>query len=120
MTNPVDLTDLRSMTDGDRDLEISLFQEFFSSCETSINLLYANCSIGQNEIWRSSAHALKGVSLNLGAKKLGDLCKKAQDNPSASEDEKKILLEEILAEYHSGIFDRIGNRQQCSYHSNKS
>jgi len=99
MAEPVDLTDLRSMTDGDKDMELMLFQEFYSSSEGAIATLAANCTDGQNEIWRSTAHAFKGTSLNLGAKALGDLCKKAQDTPADSSEEKKSLLGAIRAEY---------------------
>jgi HPt (histidine-containing phosphotransfer) domain-containing protein len=99
MSDSVDLTDLRSMTDGDKEMEIALFQEFFSSSENSMQTLAAQCTDGQNETWRSVAHALKGTSLNLGAKVLGDLCKKAQENPAASAADKKTLLDAIQAEY---------------------
>jgi HPt (histidine-containing phosphotransfer) domain-containing protein len=99
MGGSVDLTDLRSMTDGDKEMEIALFQEFYSSSEASIQALAAQCTDGQNEAWRSVAHALKGTSLNLGAKALGDLCKKAQENPAASAAEKKTLLGAIQSEY---------------------
>ncbi len=87
------------MTDGDKELELALFQEFYNSTETHLQTLAANCADGQNETWRTTAHALKGTCYNLGAHPLGDLCKKAQENPAASGAEKKALLDLIQAEY---------------------
>lgn len=99
VANSVDLTNLRSMTDGDKDLEMSLFQEFYISSEQSLQTLAENCTDGQNETWRATAHALKGTAYNLGAQLMGDLCKKAQDNPAASGVDKKALLDILEAEY---------------------
>ena len=99
MANPVDLTDLRSMTDGDKEMELALFAEFYSSSEAAFDIMAANCIDGQNEIWRSNAHAIKGSAYNLGAKGLGDLCKQAQENPAASGSDKQTLMEKIKAEY---------------------
>ena len=99
MSAPVDLTDLREMTEGDEEMEKELFEEFFSSAEECITALEDNCVSGENESWRTNAHALKGTSINLGAATLGDLCKQAQDSHGADEGEKKALLESIRAEY---------------------
>ena len=52
-----------------------------------------------SRIWRRQAHALKGMSLNLGATKLGNLCDKGQDSPLAPPAEKNELLKNIRAEY---------------------
>lgn len=99
MSNPVDLTDLRSLTDGDREMELALFQEFYSSSEAGISAMAASCQDGVSESWRSTAHALKGTSYNVGAKALGDLCKQAQENPGLPASEKVALLEKIKNEY---------------------
>jgi HPt (histidine-containing phosphotransfer) domain-containing protein len=99
MSNPVDLTDLRTMTDGDKEMEIALFDEFYSSSEALIKTMELHSVDGANEYWRASAHALKGSAYNVGAKDLGDLCKEAQEHPEISGAEKKALLEKIKAEY---------------------
>lgn len=99
MPTPVDLTNLREMTDGDKELESQLFSEFFTSSEECIATLKNNCSDGTNEVWRTAAHALKGTSYNLGAAKLGDLCKKAQENNAAFSLEKQAMLNDIQLEY---------------------
>jgi HPt (histidine-containing phosphotransfer) domain-containing protein len=99
MVNSVDLTDLRSMTDGDIELELALFQEFYSSSEELIDKLATHCADGPSETWRATAHALKGTGYNIGAHPLGDLCKQAQDNPAADQADKQALLEKIKSEY---------------------
>lgn len=99
MTDSVDLTNLRSMTDGDKELEEALFSEFCSSTEASLNAMAAYCVDGASEPWRAAAHALKGTAYNLGATPLGELCKKAQEGYMASGSEKSALLDAMRSEY---------------------
>lgn len=97
MNEPVDLTNLRSMTDGDKEMEKALFEEFFSSFKVGMATLQANTE--NAEAWRKEAHALKGVALNLGAMKLGELCKNGQDEPNADAAAKAELVKAIQVEY---------------------
>lgn len=99
MSVPVDLTNLRSITDGDKEMEQALFEEFVSSSEESLSTLQNSVDNAFAETWRKEAHALKGVALNLGAIGLGALCKKAQDEFNASPDFKADLLKKIREEY---------------------
>lgn len=96
---PVDLTNLHEMTDGDRELERELFKEFFSSSVDAIATLAQHCMDGESKPWYSAAHALKGSAYNLGAMSLGDLCKKAQEGYAASKTEKQRMYEDIKQEY---------------------
>lgn len=99
MTAPVDLTNLRDMTDGDTAMEKELFKEFISSFEAGLDVLTASCGDGAAETWRSKVHALKGIALNLGAERLGALCKDGQDKHLAGADTKRALLKDIQDEY---------------------
>jgi len=99
MNAPVDLTNLRSMTDGDKDMEKELFKEFYTSFEAGLNLLKTSCTDTASETWRGQAHALKGIALNLGAETLGTLCKTAQESYIIPEAPKLKMLENIRAEY---------------------
>lgn len=99
MSKPVDLENLRSMTDGDADMEKILFEEFFSCFDTAIVNMQDCCSEDKAESWRKDAHALKGISMNLGAMQLGELCKKAQDEYTANLDSKNEMLKNIKTEY---------------------
>jgi len=97
--DPVDLTNLRDMTDGDRELEKTLFEEFYRSCASCLATLAASTAAASSEQWRTAAHAMKGISYNLGANPLGDLCKQAQDDHTADSSAKQSLLGQIESEY---------------------
>lgn len=99
MTQAVDLTNLRDMTEGDTEMERELFAEFISSFEKELDELRASLGDDAGETWRRRAHALKGVAFNLGAMRLGELCKKAQETPQSDAEAKSVLLEEIDAEF---------------------
>ena len=95
----IDVTNLRSMTQGNRELEVALFAEFDHAAHAALATLAAHCLDGSQEPWRATAHALKGTSYNLGALTLGDLCKQAQEQAAHSAADKQALLFLIEAEY---------------------
>lgn len=99
MTDPVDLQLLREITDGDAELEASLFDMFIESSDDCLRQLHQSLSANDNVMWRAQAHAWKGSSVNLGAMALGDLCKQAQDGCEAPIESKRLLLAEIEKEY---------------------
>lgn len=99
MTKSVVLDNLRDMTGGDKEIEKELFSVYLSASEGCFSAMKASTAPGQEETWRTQAHAWKGMSLNLGAEPLGKLCAQAQMNHMASQDEKKKMLNEIEAEF---------------------
>ncbi len=99
MYNPVDFTNLREITEGDTELEKELFDDFISSCEEKFIVMAENCIDGESLLWESSAHALKGISMNLGADNLAALCQTAQENSVADIQSKQDMLSKIKAEY---------------------
>jgi len=100
MSQPaVDLTNLRAITDGDRDLEKTLFEEFIISFDRGLNGLRASCEENASAAWRTHAHSLKGIAVNLGGMELGELCKIAQDNYTAASALKMETVEKITKEY---------------------
>lgn len=96
---PVNLDNVREMLGHDPVREKELFQIFIESADENIDGLVKSTGPGAEENWRTQAHALKGMSLNLGATKLGDLCATAQKGNAASQTEKEAMLSEIQAEY---------------------
>ena len=92
MSDPVDLSNLRDLVDDDVELEKSLFAEFYLNGDTLLAAMRASLASGDNNAWRSAAHALKGVSLNLGAFILSNLCKEGQDSYQSPNAEKAALL----------------------------
>jgi len=99
MTDIVDLTNLREMTGGEKALETELFNVYLQSSNECLAALRANMGTGQEEIWRTQAHAWKGMSLSRGAGELGRLCAEAQMNHLAPPEQKQSMLAAIEAEY---------------------
>ncbi len=95
----VDLTNLREMTGGDSAIEQMLFVEFCKSAQGCVQGLTQFCTEGQAENWRKSAHAFKGIALNIGANQLSVLCKQAQDQHMADAATKALMLQSIKSEY---------------------
>ncbi|MCS5595827.1 MAG: Hpt domain-containing protein [Alphaproteobacteria bacterium] len=100
MTAPVDLTNLREITEGDEALEAELFHDFISSFEDILLQMHSKTI---EEGWAKDAHALKGLASNLGAERLTKICHEAQH--SQSDDENAIYVDRIKDEY----------RQVCAY-----
>lgn len=96
---PVDLTNLREMTDGDKDVETMLFEEFFKSANACLSGLQQFHNSQENDQWRRNAHAFKGIALNIGAVQLSTLCKQAQDGMTLPSQQKQLMLDTIKTEY---------------------
>jgi HPt (histidine-containing phosphotransfer) domain-containing protein len=78
----VDLDHLLGFTDGDLELESELSALFLSSAEAYFDRM--NRSLQGGTPWTSSAHALKGASANLGARRLAALARAAEQQPPAA------------------------------------
>ncbi len=101
MTLPVDITNLREITGGDVEMETELFKEFITTCDSYIMDMGNMLDADKYEPWRTTAHAFKGIAINLGAAHLSELCKKAQENNTYSPVEKVTMLENIKHEYEA-------------------
>jgi HPt (histidine-containing phosphotransfer) domain-containing protein len=97
----INFDNLREMTDGDAQVEQELFQVFIDTAEECLDLMRSSCESDDREIWRTQAHALKGISLNLGAEPLGILCHHAQLSFNSPPSDKVELLKVIVAEYNN-------------------
>jgi HPt (histidine-containing phosphotransfer) domain-containing protein len=64
----IDLAHLRSFTDGDPQLENELLTLFLSTADTYLASMSE--ALGTGEAWTATAHALKGASANLGARRV--------------------------------------------------
>jgi CheY-like chemotaxis protein len=80
----IDIDHLLSFTDGDLELEGELSALFLSSAEAYFEKMSRSLQTGT--VWRSSAHALKGASANLGARRLASLAQAAEHHPPAAAD----------------------------------
>lgn len=99
MNYPVNLIELREITNGDPDLEKELFDVFIDTTDSCLQKLEASQTQGMEDLWKRQAHALKGAALNLGAERLGALCKEAQDSSDIPLTSKTNLLTAIWEEY---------------------
>lgn len=99
MSQPLDLENLHEMTGNDAALEKELFGVFLTSAEECMAALRASTGADAQETWRTQAHALKGMSLNLGAAELGALCANAQMNHTADSTQKAAMLHAIEDSY---------------------
>ncbi len=99
MNQPVNLENLRDITGGDTEIEKELFQVFLDSAQDCLTALAASCTPDNAETWRKQAHAFKGISYNLGAEALGDICRTAQDSSSSDVNEKRVMLAALQHEF---------------------
>jgi HPt (histidine-containing phosphotransfer) domain-containing protein len=97
--DPVNLSNLRILIDSDPVLEQALIAEFYTSCDDCLAGLTQSFEDDSNESWRQNAHALKGIAVNLGADRLGELAKNAQEGAASSAAEKRVMLDGVLHEY---------------------
>lgn len=100
MSEPVvDLSNLRELTDGDTELERELFAEFIASSAEMLKNMQSLCVDGYNEDWYQNAHALKGLAANLGANKMMEAGKLAQDSSESPAAEKQSILTTLEADF---------------------
>ncbi|MDD3029053.1 MAG: ATP-binding protein [Alphaproteobacteria bacterium] len=102
---PVDLTILRTLTDGDAEVERELMKTFVTQSDKNLETLRETRSAeGKNEPWTEAAHMLKGGSGSIGAEELRRLCSEAQlyqgDSAGRQELLRKIDSEYLLVKKH--------------------
>jgi len=99
----VDLEHLRHFTEGDPQLESELSALFLSTSE--LYLQEMRQALQEGRAWTSSAHALKGASANLGARRVAAMALIAErSEPSRGRLE---AIERALDEVRA-VFDRSG------------
>lgn len=95
---PVDMSQLRLFTDGDKEEERELSKLFLEQAWEMVGLLEQNVAPDKNDVWKSAAHRFKGSSGNLGAVRLYKFCKQAEDSFDADETSKLQMLTAIKSE----------------------
>src|SRR5262249_1596572 len=86
---PLDLTRLRAITDGDADLERTLFGLFGDTMRRCCAGLAEHVEGAQ---WQALAHELKGAAANMGAMALTDLCA-AAEKTQGKEQRRRMLVQ---------------------------
>ena len=97
----LDLDHLASFTDGDRALEDELAALYLSTAEVYLEQMREALATGES--WRAPAHALKGASSNLSARRVASLALAAEHaSPSAARlDPLRAGIEEVKAFFAS-------------------
>ena len=96
---PLDLTQLRTFTDGDAVAEKELIGIFVKQSDENLRVLKENCIDGTCKAWVEAAHMFKGAAAGVGAGKLSQLCGQAQHLPDAKAIERLALVRLIESEY---------------------
>ena len=93
----IDLERLYSFTDGDPQLENELLTLFLSTAD--IYLARMSQALGTGEPWTATAHALKGASANLGARRVMALALAAEHTDANAEQLEALrgAIEEVRA-----------------------
>ncbi|MCB1650652.1 MAG: response regulator [Alphaproteobacteria bacterium] len=94
----IDLSHLRQFTDGDIEEEQAFFDIFLEQAVLGLEALEDHMSEEGAELWKKTAHKLKGAAANLGANTLSGLCFEAERRYDEPESDKKQLLAAIQAE----------------------
>ena len=95
----LDFTNLRKITNGDSLLESELFGIFIETAQECIQFMRESLKKNDENLWRTQAHVLKGVSFSIGANDLGTLCKLAQENYGLPKEVKQPMLRAIEDSY---------------------
>ena len=99
ISSPVDLTNLRAIIDGDVELEQELFDDYVNGVEEAIGILEVQYDNADGKIWKEKSHFLKGISRNLGAARMAEICALSEEMYDASQKEKTKILQDIENEY---------------------
>ena len=98
MERELELGAFKEITGNDEEIEKVLFQSFFECANQCFKDLAG--SLGKDdELWKSAAHALRGICLNIGANKLADMAKEAEHNPNVANDDKQALYNTMTESY---------------------
>ncbi len=96
----IDLTQLRTITEGDQQLEQKLFHMFFETSRRCLAMLEVAISAGDGDAWPEVAHELKGAAASVGAVGMAKLCENVEHLPCLDVPHRREQLTELQKEYH--------------------
>ena len=95
----LDMTNLRTMIDNDSAIECELIHAFHACYAASLRDLENGLTQHDNVQWYNGAHAIKGIAVNIGAYRLGDLCLHAEQASDEKNSVKQSMLDAIQQNY---------------------
>lgn len=103
MIPPFDIKEMRANIGDDPETESMLLGMFVQSAGESLRLLSDNFPLDSdadyNALWKTHMHQIKGAALNIGAAKLYEVSRVAQDEYEAPPEDKKIMLDNVTAQF---------------------
>ncbi len=97
--SPIDLTQLKTFTDGNPDVEKEFIVMFLKQSDKNLKSLKDTCVGGRCDAWVESAHMLKGGASAIGAHVLAKLCHTAQLMGDVPAEDRTAQFGEIESEY---------------------
>jgi two-component system sensor histidine kinase/response regulator len=97
--NCIDLTEMRTFTGGDKNLDRDLIRLFIEQSEKNLHTMTDNQIDGANLAWVEAAHMLKGGAAGIGARALCTFCSTAQEMETASAIQRATVLVHIRQAY---------------------
>ncbi|MDE2029193.1 MAG: response regulator [Alphaproteobacteria bacterium] len=95
---PLDLSQLRSFSEGDVEMEKELTRVFTEQSDKNLKTLADALTSGDMKAWQDAGHMFKGGALGIGAVKLAEFCSAAQHFDGTPQDQ-AALFEKINREY---------------------
>ncbi|MDE1900564.1 MAG: response regulator [Alphaproteobacteria bacterium] len=98
-TSCIDLSHMRTFTDGSKEMEAELIRLFINQSEVNMQTLLTNQMEGSHKAWMEAAHMLKGGAASIGAEELQLLCAKAQAMSTATVAQRVTMYVQINDAY---------------------
>jgi len=96
----IDLGQLAVCTGGKASLEKKIVGLFLSNGEESLRVFRESVASGEGgEPWKAAAHKLKGSAAQIGAARLSESCRRAEDDHAAGGEERKEHLEALSRDF---------------------
>ncbi|HTK84460.1 MAG TPA: Hpt domain-containing protein, partial [Patescibacteria group bacterium] len=110
----VDLERLRLCTDGKPDMERTIVKVFLTSGEASVKMLTESAEPNGNaEQWKAAAHKLKGSSAQIGARRLSEYCRQAENDFAAAPESKRKAAANINKAFEDiRVFFQLRERER--------
>lgn len=96
----LDLTSLRTFSEGNKEEEKRFVSVFLESALQNLEMLRATCVDGKNEEWVEAAHKLKGAAAGVGAGELAGVCANAQNCIDGKKEEREMLFDTIVQSFN--------------------
>ncbi len=97
-TAPVDMTDIRNFSGGNREKEQFIVRIFHDQATQVLSTLESQCKTDRSISWRDAAHLLKGSAASIGAPELHRLCARAQEAYTSAYEIRRQLVTDIRLE----------------------